>query len=144
MNTYVSLPIFRGLDAHGGKNYEQAHTHVGLWSAVCVKTQDDAGIYDPCWYLRFMLAFTVHAGIYGSCWYLRFMLVFTVHAGIYDPCWYLWSAVCVKTQDGAGIYDSCWYLRRMMLVFTLHAGIYIHFMLVFTIHAGIYTSCWYL
>ena len=27
MNTYVSLPIFRGLDARGGKNYEQAHTH---------------------------------------------------------------------------------------------------------------------
>ena len=25
--TYVSLPIFRGLDARGGKNYEQAHTH---------------------------------------------------------------------------------------------------------------------
>ena len=24
---YVSLPIFRGLDARGGKNYEQAHTH---------------------------------------------------------------------------------------------------------------------
>ena len=29
MNTYVSLPIFRGLDARGGKNYEQAHTHTG-------------------------------------------------------------------------------------------------------------------
>ena len=28
MNTYVSLPIFRDLDARGGKNYEQAHnTH---------------------------------------------------------------------------------------------------------------------
>ena len=27
MNTYVSLLIFRGLDARGGKNYEQAHTH---------------------------------------------------------------------------------------------------------------------
>ena len=27
MNTYVSLPIFRGLDARGGKNYEQAHTY---------------------------------------------------------------------------------------------------------------------
>ena len=27
MNRYVSLPIFRGLDARGGKNYEQAHTH---------------------------------------------------------------------------------------------------------------------
>ena len=27
VNTYVSLPIFRGLDARGGKNYEQAHTH---------------------------------------------------------------------------------------------------------------------
>ena len=27
MNTYVGLPIFRGLDARGGKNYEQAHTH---------------------------------------------------------------------------------------------------------------------
>ena len=26
---YVSLPIFRGLDARGGKNYEQAHTHTG-------------------------------------------------------------------------------------------------------------------
>ena len=26
MNTYVSLPIFRGLDALGCKNYEQAHT----------------------------------------------------------------------------------------------------------------------
>ena len=28
VNTYVSLPIFRGLDARGGKNYEQAHTHM--------------------------------------------------------------------------------------------------------------------
>ena len=28
MNTYVSLPIFRGLDARGGKNYEQEHTHM--------------------------------------------------------------------------------------------------------------------
>ena len=28
MNTYVSLPIFRGLDARGGKkNYEQTQTH---------------------------------------------------------------------------------------------------------------------
>ena len=27
VNTYVSLPIFRGLDARGGKSYEQAHTH---------------------------------------------------------------------------------------------------------------------
>ena len=27
MNTYVGLPIFRGLDARGGKNYEQVHTH---------------------------------------------------------------------------------------------------------------------
>ena len=27
MNTYVNLPIFRGLDVRGGKNYEQAHTH---------------------------------------------------------------------------------------------------------------------
>ena len=27
VNTYVGLPIFRGLDARGGKNYEQAHTH---------------------------------------------------------------------------------------------------------------------
>ena len=27
VNKYVSLPIFRGLDARGGKNYEQAHTH---------------------------------------------------------------------------------------------------------------------
>ena len=60
-----------------------------LWSAVCVKIQDDAGIYDPCWYLLSMLVLTVHAGIYGSCWYLRSMLVFTIHAGIYDPCWYL-------------------------------------------------------
>ena len=29
--------------------------HKYLWSAVCVKTQDDAGIYDSCWYLHFML-----------------------------------------------------------------------------------------
>ena len=32
-----------------------------LWSAVCVKTQDDAGIYDSCWYLHFMLVFTIPA-----------------------------------------------------------------------------------
>ena len=37
---------------------------------------DQAGIYDPCWYLPSMLVFTVRAGIYDSCWYLRFMLVF--------------------------------------------------------------------
>ena len=46
-----------------------------------------AGIYDPCWYLRLMLVFTICAGIYDPCWYLRFMLVFTVHAGIYTSCW---------------------------------------------------------
>ena len=28
MNKYVSLPIFQGLDARGGKNYEQAHIHM--------------------------------------------------------------------------------------------------------------------
>ena len=60
------------------------------------------------------------SGERDPCWYLRFMLVFTIHAGIYDPCWYLWSAVCVKTQDDAGIYDSCWYLH-FMLVFTIPA-----------------------
>ena len=27
VNTYVNLPIFRGLNARGGKNYEQAHTN---------------------------------------------------------------------------------------------------------------------
>ena len=27
------------------------------------------------WYLRFMLVFTIHAGIYDPCWYLHFMLV---------------------------------------------------------------------
>ena len=27
VNTYLSLPIFRGPDARGGKNYEQAHTY---------------------------------------------------------------------------------------------------------------------
>ena len=27
VNTYVSLPIFWGLDARGGKNYEEVHTH---------------------------------------------------------------------------------------------------------------------
>ena len=43
-----------------------------LWSAVCVKTQDDAGIYNSCWYLRFMLVFTKHAGIYTSCWYRKY------------------------------------------------------------------------
>ena len=34
-----------------------------LWSAVCVKTQDDAGIYDACArrYLHFMLVFTIPA-----------------------------------------------------------------------------------
>ena len=35
---------------------------VNLWNAICVKTQDDAGIYDSCWYLRQMLVFTLHAG----------------------------------------------------------------------------------
>ena len=43
-----------------------------LWSAVCVKTQNDAGIYNSCWYLRFMLVFTIHAGIYTSCWYRKY------------------------------------------------------------------------
>ena len=75
----------------------------GTVACRCVKTQDDAGIYDSCWYLRrMMLVFTIHAGIHDPCWYLRFMLVFTIHAGIYDSCWYL----------------------RFMLVFTIHAGIY--------------------
>ena len=26
-----------------------------------------------------MLVFAIHAGIYDSCWYLHFMLVFTLH-----------------------------------------------------------------
>ena len=43
-----------------------------VWSAVCVKTQDDTGIYNSCWYLRFMLVFTKHAGIYTSCWYRKY------------------------------------------------------------------------
>ena len=30
MNTYVSLPIFRGLDARGGKNYEQAYVYTHI------------------------------------------------------------------------------------------------------------------
>ena len=48
-----------------------------------------AGIYNSCWYLRFMLVFTLHGGIYDSWWYLRFMVVFTIHGGIYDSWWYL-------------------------------------------------------
>ena len=44
-----------------------------------------AGIYDPCWYLPFVLVFTIHAGIYGVPFVsLKMMLVFTIHAGIYD------------------------------------------------------------
>ena len=46
-----------------------AKNELTLWSAVCVKTQNDAGIYNSCWYLRFMLVFTIHAGIYTSYWY---------------------------------------------------------------------------
>ena len=34
VNTYVSLPIFRGPDARGGKNYEQAHTHTRRTTTV--------------------------------------------------------------------------------------------------------------
>ena len=77
------------------ENYEQTHT------TVCVKTQDDAGIYDPCW------VFTVHAGIYGAPFVskLKIVLVFTSHVGIYE---------------------SCWYIRCMMPVFTLHNGIYLY------------------
>ena len=45
---------------------------IPVWSAVCVKTQNDAGIYNSCWYLRFMLVFTIHAGIYTSCWYRKY------------------------------------------------------------------------
>ena len=45
---------------------------LGVWSAICVKTQNDAGIYNSCWYLRFMLVFTIHAGIYTSCWYRKY------------------------------------------------------------------------
>ena len=75
----------------------------GTMMCRCVKTQDDAGIYDSCWYLRFMLVFTIHAGIYGVpiVSKLKMMLVFTIHAGINDSCWYL----------------------RSMLVFTFYAGI---------------------
>ena len=56
---------------------------------MLVFTTHGAGIYDSCWYIHFMLVFTIHAGIYDSCWYLLFMLVFMIHAGIYDSCWYL-------------------------------------------------------
>ena len=50
-----------------------------------------AGIYDPCWFLRFMLVFTIYAGIYGVPFVskLKIMLVFTIHAGIYTSRWYL-------------------------------------------------------
>ena len=70
-----------------------------------------AGIYESCWYLRFMLVFTIHAGIYdSSCWYLRFMLVFTIHAGIYDPCWYLRSMLVFMiffslTKNRSNVYN---------------------------------------
>ena len=37
-----------------------------LWSTVCVKTQNDAGIYDSCWYLRRMLVFALNAAIVNS------------------------------------------------------------------------------
>ena len=49
------------------------------------------GIYDPCWFLRFMLLFTIYAGIYGVPFVskLKIMLVFTIHAGIYTSRWYL-------------------------------------------------------
>ena len=66
-----------------------------------------------CWYLQFMLVFTIHAGIYDSCRYLRFMLVFTIHAGIYDSCWYLRFMLVFTIH--AGIYDSCWYLHFMLV-----------------------------
>ena len=73
--------FYTGFFAKGNLDYncryvffsEKALT--ALWSAVCVKTQNDAGIYNSCWYLRFMLLFTIHAGIYDPCWYLHFMLV---------------------------------------------------------------------
>ena len=40
-----------------------------------------AGIYGVPFVskLKMMLVFTIHAGIYTSCWYLHFMLVFTIH-----------------------------------------------------------------
>ena len=50
----------------------RSYTRSYVWSAVCVKTQNDAGIYTSCWYLRFMLVFTIHAGIYTSCWYRKY------------------------------------------------------------------------
>ena len=52
--------------------YLTRHAAPHVWSAVCVKTQDDAGIYNSCWYLRFMLVFMIHAGIYTSCWYRKY------------------------------------------------------------------------
>ena len=74
MNTYTRIYLYFGVQMHVVvENYEQTHT------TVCVKTQDDAGIYDPCW------VFTVHAGIYGAPFVskLKIVLVFTSHVGIY-------------------------------------------------------------
>ena len=91
-----------------------------------------AGIYDACWYLRWMLVFALHAGIYDACWYLRCMLIFALHAGIYDGCWYL-RCMLVFTMD-AGI---C----RCMLVFTMHAGIWLHACLHLRCFRG-FTKLW--
>ena len=47
-----------------GIRYRMYENSVIVWSAI--KTQDDAGIYDSCWYLRRMLVFTLHAGIVNT------------------------------------------------------------------------------
>ena len=65
-----SVSFIYGITYTEGDVNNQTCTYV--WSAVCVKTQNDAGIYNSCWYLRFMLVFTIHAGIYTSCWYRKY------------------------------------------------------------------------
>ena len=59
VNTYISLPIFRGLDARGGKNYEQAHTHKN-YEQTHTHTQDNRSNNNNIYYKLFEALKLIH------------------------------------------------------------------------------------
>ena len=101
----------RGRLEQGSLENEDSHSGPQVIGTNARKKKKDPGIYCSCWYLRFMLVFTIHAGIYDSCWYLRFMLVFTIHSGIYGVPFVSKLKMMLVFTIHAGIYTSCWYLR---------------------------------
>ena len=84
-----------------------------------------------------MLVFTLRAGIYDSCWYLRFMLVFTTHDDVFFRrhynYMYNYSYMTIIIQ-GVKLVLGTELLAPAKLIFNTPVKI----------HAGNYNARWYL